>query len=333
MTRVALTGATGFLGLALARRWREEGRAVAALVRRSSAPAAIERLRALGVTLVEGDIRDPAGLPALLEGAELAVHCAALIAYRPRLHAELRRVNVEGTANVAEACRAAGVRRLVHVSSIAAVGISDERRLLHEDSPWEAAPLRMAYLDTKHAAEERIAEAVARGLDAVIVNPSAIYGPSEAPSNTSGLVQKVGTGRLRVAPEGGMNVVPLETVVEGILAAAQRGRTGRRYILGGENLELHALLGRIARAAGRRLRPLVLPGWTGAPLRLAMNAADPLVPLGAWYVPDLCGAFGRWMWCDTTRMTAELGVRAADFDACLSAAVAQLRRDGRLPPG
>ena len=333
MTRVALTGATGFLGLALARRFREEGAAVSALVRRTSAPAGVERLRALGVTLVEGDIREPAGLPALFDGAELAVHSAALIAYRPRLHEALRRINVEGTANVAAACRAAGVGRLVHVSSIAAVGIRDDRQLMTEDTPWEAARLRMAYLDTKHAAEERIAEAVARGLDAVIVNPSAIYGPSEASSNTSGFVQKVVSGRLRVAPEGGMNVVPLETVVEGILAAARVGRRGRRYILGGENLEIGALLERIARAAGQRRRPLVLPGWAGAPLRLAMNAADPFVPLSSWYVPDLCGAFGRWMWADTTRMTAELGVRAADLDACLAAAVAQLRRDGRLPPG
>jgi len=328
---VALTGATGFVGQALAQRLREEGHAVRGLVRGSSAPAAVERLRRLGVLLVEGDVGEPDSLRALLARAELAVHGAALIAYRPRLHAAMRRINVDGTANVAAACRSAGVGRLVHVSSIAAVGIRADRELMDEDSPWEAGSLRMAYLDTKRAAEQRVAEEVGRGLDAVVVNPAAIYGPSSAASNSSGLVARIAAGRLRVAPEGGINVVPLETVVAGILAAAERGRRGRRYILGGENLELAGLVARIARAAGRRLRPLVLPGWTGAPLRAAMNAVDRLVPLSAWYTPDLCGAFGRWMWFDTTRMNVELGVRASDVDACLAATVAQLRRDGRLP--
>lgn len=331
MSRVALTGATGFLGLSLAQRLREEGREVRALVRRTSSPAAVERLRLLGVTLVEGDVTAPDRLPALFSGCELGVHSAALIAYRPRQHAAMARINVGGTTHVAAACRAAGLDRLVHVSSIAAIGIRDDRQLMHEDSPYDAAPLRMAYLDTKHEAELRIAEEVSRGLDAVIVNPSAIYGPSAAPSNSSGLVARIASGKLRVAPSGGLNVVPLETVVEGVLAAARRGRAGRRYILGGENVEIPALMTRIARAAGRSLQPAVLPGWLGPPLRLTMNALDRLVPLGAWYTPDLCGAFGRWMWFDTTRMSTELGVRAADFDACLAATVSQLRRDGRLP--
>jgi len=331
MSHAALTGATGYVGLALAQRLRAEGRGLTALVRRTSDPGAVERLRALGATLVEGDLDDAAALQRLVAGAGLVVHCAALIAYRPRLHAAMWRVNVDGTARVVEACRAAGVRRLVHVSSIAAIGLRDDRALLDEDSPWEAGRLRMAYLDTKRAAEERVADAAARGLDAVIVNPSAIYGPSEVLSNTGGLVERVARGRLRVAPPGGINVVPLETVVEGILAAERLGLRGRRYVLGGENVEVAALFERIARAAGRRLRPLVLPRWSRAPLRAAMNALDPLVPLSAWYTPDLCGAFGRWMWFDTRRMTAELGVRAGDFDACLADTVARLRRDGRLP--
>jgi dihydroflavonol-4-reductase len=331
MSRAALTGATGYLGLTLAQRLRAEGRSLTALVRRSSDPAAIDRLRALDATLVEGDLSDPAALRRLFEDADLAVHCAALIAYRPRLNAAMWRINVDGTERVAEACLATSVPRLVHVSSIAAVGLSDDRTLLGEDSPWEAGRLRMAYLDTKRAAEERIADAVARGLDAVIVNPAAIYGPAEVLSRTGGLVERVALGRLRVAPPGGINVVPLETVVEGILAAERHGRAGRRYILGGENVEIPSLFERIARAADRSLRPLVLPAWTRVPLRLAMNALDPLVPLSAWYTPDLCGAFGRWMWCDTRRMTTELGVSAGDFDACLADTVAQLRRDGRLP--
>jgi dihydroflavonol-4-reductase len=214
----------------------------------------------------------------------------------------------------------------------AVVGITDAPVLQHEASPWLAAPLRMAYFDTKRAGEECVQAEVAAGLDAVIVNPAAIYGPSTAVSNSNQLVARVAAGRLRVAPAGGINAVPLATVVAGVLAAARSGRAGRRYVLGGENLELSVLLARIARAAGRSLRPRVLPGWLGPPLRVVLDALEPCVPRSAWYTPDLCAAFGRWMWFDTARMRTELGVQPDDLDACLERTVAQLRRDGRVPP-
>ncbi|MHC5209223.1 MAG: NAD-dependent epimerase/dehydratase family protein [Planctomycetota bacterium] len=329
--RVAITGATGFLGLALAERLRSGGDDVTGLVRRSSQAGVVEVLERLGVRRVEGDVTDAASLTALVEGADLVVHSAAVIGYRRKLAAAMRSVNVGGAANVAAASRAAGVGRLVHVSSIAGVGITDTPVLQTEASPWLAAPLRVPYFDTKHAAEERIQAEVAAGLDAVIVNPAAIYGPSVAPSNSNQLVARVAVGRLRFAPAGGINVVPLSTVVDGVLAAARKGRTGRRYVLGGENLDLSELFMRIGRAAGRRLTPRVLPGWLGPPLRLAMDAVEPCIPRRVWYTPDLCAAFGRWMWFDTARMRDELDVDAADLDACLEQTVAQLRRDGRLP--
>jgi dihydroflavonol-4-reductase len=106
---------------------------------------------------------------------------------------------------------------------------------------------------------------------------------------------------------------------------------GRRYVLGGENLHLHELLSRVGRAAGLSVRLHRFPTAAAPWLRAAMELAEPLVPDRAWYTPDLCAAFGRWMWFDTTRMRAELGVQPVDLDACLAATVAQLRRDGRLP--
>lgn len=328
--RVALTGATGFLGLALAERLRAEGHAVAALARGRSAPAAREALAALGCRLVEGDVTRPESLPPLVQGADLVVHSAAVIGYRRRLVAPMQAVNVEGTRHVLAAARAAGAGRLVHVSSIAAVGISPAPRVLDEDATWNAACLRAAYFDTKHAAERLVAAAAAEGLDAVIVNPAAIYGPARVPGNSSRLVAQIAAGRLRAAPEGGINVVPLDTVVQGVLAAARAGARGRRYLLVGENLQLHELVARVAAAAGRRLRPWRLPTAAAPLLRAAMEAVEPLVSAGAWYTPDLCGAFGWWLWFDGGRAARELGVRAGDLDACLAATVAQLRRDGVL---
>ena len=329
--KVALTGATGFLGLALAERLAAEGHELVALVRPTSAPAARAALERLGVRLLPGDVTDAPSVKPLCAGADLVLHVAAVIGYRRRLAAAMRAVNVEGTRHVLAACRAAGAGRLVHVSSIAAVGVSPSRVPLDEDATWNARFLQAAYFDTKHEGELLVLEAAREGLDAVVVNPAAIYGPARMPGNSSRLVMQAARGRLRAAPEGGLNVVPLQTVVEGVLAAARVGRRGRRYILGGENLELHELLARIGDAVGRPRRPPVLPAAVGPFLRAAMNLVEPLVPDGSWYTPDLCAAFGWWLFYDTRRMREELGVQPADVRQCLEATVAQLRRDGLIP--
>jgi dihydroflavonol-4-reductase len=329
--RVAITGSTGFLGMALAERLRAEGAQVTGLARSTSEPLALETLGHLGVLVITGDVARAETLPPLVQGADVVYHCAAVIGYRRRLEAAMRSANVLGTRNVIAACRQAGVKRLVHVSSIAAVGVADEPALLNEDSAWNAARLRAAYFDTKHESEQEVLAAAAQGLPAVVVNPAAIYGPSLVASNSGNIVTRIASGRLNVAPHGGMNVVPLSTVVDGALAAARRGEVGRRYILGGENLDYAEIIVRTGRAAGLRLRPRRLPTALVPALRAVMSAVEPLVPAGAWFTPHMCSVFGKWMWYDTTRMRGELGVEPADLDACLAATIAQLRKDGRLP--
>jgi dihydroflavonol-4-reductase len=329
-TRVAITGATGFVGLALCERLRAEGAEVAGLVRETSAAAPREALQRLGVRMVVGDVTQPESLPALIDGADLVFHCAAVIGYRKRLAGAMARINVIGSADVAATCRLLGVGRMVHVSSIAAIGVTDEPVLMNEDTPFNAGPLRAPYFDTKHEAEERVLAEEAAGLDAVVVNPGAIYGPSLVGSNSNQLVTRIARGRLKVAPEGGMNVVTLRTVVDGCLAAARVGRRGRRYVLGCENLGLDELLVRVAGAAGITLRPRRFPTSLGPLLRAAMTAVEPLVPDRVWYTPDLCAAFGKWMWFDTRRMREELDVQPEDLDECLAATVESLRRSGAL---
>jgi dihydroflavonol-4-reductase len=330
--RVAITGATGFVGLALCERLRAEGADVVGLVRETSAAVPREALERLGVRTVVGDVTLPDSLPGLLDGADLVFHCAAVIGYRRRLAEAMARINVGGSAHVAAACRRAEVGRMVHVSSIAAIGVTDEPALMSEDTPYNAGALRAAYFDTKHEAEMRVLAEEAAGLDVVIVNPGAIYGPSLVGSNSNQLVTRIARGGLKVAPEGGMNVVPLRTVVDGCLAAARLGKSGRRYVLGGENLGLDELLVRVAAAAGKVLRPRRFPTALGPWLRVAMNAVEPLVPGHVWFTPDLCASFGKWMWFDTRSMREELGVQPQDLDECLAATVAALRRSGALSP-
>ena len=325
-----MTGVTGFLGTALAQRWVEEGVRVTGLVRSTSSPATRSWLRKLGVDLVEGDVAAESSCPdelaGAMDGADLVIHSAAVIGYRRRLRGVMARTNVLGTRRVVEACLKVGVPRMLHVSSIAAIGLSDEPLLLDERAAWNAEKLDAAYFDTKHEAEVEVQVGVQRGLDAVIVNPGAIYGPSLVPANSSNLVRQILRGRLNLVPPAGVNVVPLSTVVEGSLAAAKKGRCGRRYILGGENLELHELVQRVARAGGMHASPRVLPRSLGCVARWVLDAFEPFVPDRVWFTPDMLGVFGRWMWFDTGRAERELGVKPDDLDACLRATVEQIRR-------
>jgi dihydroflavonol-4-reductase len=333
--KVFVTGVTGFLGTALAASLREQGAEVTGLARRSSSPRTQRWLERLGVALVDGDIarEQPAcgGLRDALQGAELVVHCAAIIGYRRRLAGLMARTNVLGTRAVVDACVAAGTQRLLHVSSIAAVGVSDRPELLDEGDEWNADVLRAPYFDTKYAAEQEALAGLDRGLDVVVVNPAAIYGPSSTPSNSSNLICQVLSGRIGFVPPGGVNAVPLETVVRGCLAALRHGRRGRRYILGGENLTIAELVQRVGRAAGLELMPRMLPAALGPPLRAALELVEPLVPDDSWFTPDMCAMFGRYLWFDVRRAETELGVAPGDLDACLRATVEQLRQDGRAP--
>jgi len=328
--RVAITGVTGFVGTALARRLVKQGHEVTGLCRARSSPATVAWLRRLGVTLVQGEIERPASLPALMAGAELVLHCAAVIGYRRRLAGLMQRVNVLGTRHVVEAALAARVGRLVHVSSIAALGIAPMPQVRDERSPFMGGELDAPYFETKALAEDEVQRACAAGLDAVIVNPSAIYGPSEAASNSSNVIASILRSGVRFVPSGGINVVPLETVVQGVLAAARRGRSGRRYLLVGENLTLAQLMQRVGKAAGVALEPRELPDLPWGLVRALLELIEPCVPDRVWFTPDMLAAFGRSLWFDGARARDELGLVATDLDACLAATVAQLRRDGRV---
>jgi len=328
--RVAVTGSTGFLGSALVDALAAAGWRVTALVRGTSAADAVERVRARARVAV-ADVTDPSSLPPALDGADAVIHAAAVIGYRPRLHAEMERVNVGGTRAVLDAAAAAGVGRLVHVSSVAAVGVSDEPVLLDETTPWNAGRLRAPYFDTKHRAERLVLAAAGRGLDATIVNPAVVHGPSTVPSNSTELLRSIARGRVRLVPETGLNCVPLATVVAGTLAALERGRRGRRYVLAGENLTLAGLVERVGRLVGAPARgPRRIPTALRRPLRAVMGLLDPLVPRGARFTPDLCALFGRYMWFDAARAERELGVRAGPLDACLEATLARMRARGEL---
>jgi dihydroflavonol-4-reductase len=313
--RVLITGGTGFVGSHVCRRLLAEGHRVRVLVRPTSDGTSLD---GLAVERVPGDVTEPWSVAAAAQGQEWVIHAAANLTYWGRDAAWQARVNVEGTRNVIRACRQAGVRRLVHVSSVAAVGIPDDSgRPADEEFCFNLGDSGLNYHLSKRRAEEEVAAGVAEGLDAVIVNPASVFGPYGAGYRGADMLSKV--RRTPVVPyfTGGLCVVHVDDVVAGTLAALRRGRAGQRYILGGENLTYRALVERTARAM--RLWRCVVP----VPALVTALAARVLEPWGRWrkrrpritYATHYCAS--RCHFYDSGKARRELGYSPRGFDAIL----------------
>jgi dihydroflavonol-4-reductase len=272
----AVTGATGLLGGHVVRALCAGGAAVRVLVRPG---ADLRGLAGLDVERVVGDLDSPQALHALVSGVDLVVHAAAAVWVGRTRVAELERVNVAGTAAVCAAARAGGVRRLVHVSSVDALGIGSWDAPGDEDTPPNLGHLGCAYVDTKRRAEAEVLAAVAGGLDAVIVNPAYLLGPWDIRPTSGRMLLAIGAGRAILAPGGGNCFVDVRSVARGVLVAGARGVTGRRYVLGGENLTYLDAWRRFAALLGVRgpvgVVPHGLSRWAGAMGQLWTAAGRP----------------------------------------------------------
>lgn len=264
---VFLTGACGFLGAQLCRELAARGHALHALARESSDRSA---LAGLEVNWHAGDLRDRASLERALEAVcaqhqrPLVVHAGALISYRRGDREAAWAINVEGTRSLLDVCRRNPVGRVLHVSSIVAIGPARPGESVDEETEYRGQALRCDYMSTKHEAE-KLAQAAAADLDLVIVNPGAIFGASARPSNSQRVLAMIASGRTGplpwlLAPPGAQSVVGLEDCAQGCVLALQRGARARRYLLV-ESVWSHAqLIGLIARKLGKRA-PIEIPRW------------------------------------------------------------------------
>ncbi|MEM9664079.1 MAG: SDR family oxidoreductase [Bacteroidota bacterium] len=249
---VLVTGATGLLGAALVRQLVAEGLHVRALCRPSSALDLLGDAAAY-LERVDGDLTHPDSLYRAVKGVEGVYHVGALVDFGTgrRVEERLRAVNVAGTAHVVNACLDAGVQRLVHTSSIAALGRPERPdQPIDEATPWQASRVTTAYARSKRDAELEVQRGIAEGLDAVLVNPSLIFGVGRPGHNTWQLVERLRDGRMPVSPTGGTNVVDALDVADGLVRAMAHGQTGERYLLGGDNLTWPEILRTLAEALG-----------------------------------------------------------------------------------
>lgn len=330
MSAVLVTGATGFVGTRLVEALAARGRRVHAFVRSTSDRGRLERAAAGGrVAFEQGDLTDVASLGRALaaagaDGPPDVVHCGARISYATRDAEVQRRVNVGGTWNVLEAARQRPVGRIVHVSSVVAVGFARGDELLHEDWEYNGAELRADYPTTKRAAEDLMLAAT--DFDVVVVNPGAIFGPTGADPNSGRALRRLAAGRVPFSPPGRLGVVGLDDVVDGILRALERGRRGRRYLLVESGRTYVELFGAAARQLGVRAPRAVSPAAFGL-ARAAVGVADRFVPL-RFVTPQALRLAAVSFAADSTRAREELGWSPRPFADVLGETVADLRAGG-----
>ena len=278
-----VTGATGFVGSAVARALLARGHPVRVLARPSSDR---RNLAGLAVEIAEGAMEDPRSLARAVAGCRYVYHVAADYRIWVPDPAPMFRANVEGTRDLLTAALEAGIERVVYTSSVATLGLVPGGSA-DEETPSSIDDMIGPYKRSKFAAEEVVRELVReRGLPVVIVNPSTPVGPGDIkPTPTGRLIVEAARGQMPAFVDTGLNIVHVDDVAEGHLAAADKGRIGERYVLGGENMALAEILAEVARAVGRRppwLRVphgVLFPVAIGAELAARVTGRDPFVTL------------------------------------------------------
>ena len=324
---VLVTGASGFLGSAIAAALRARGHAVRVLVRPSSPRTNVDSAD----IVCEGDLRDRASLASALKGARFLFHAAADYRLWSRNPDEILRNNVEGTRLVMEEALKAGVERIVYTSSVATLKLADGA-LSTEDNPLAEGEGIGPYKRSKVAAERLVEAMIQRnGLPAVIVNPSTPIGPRDVkPTPTGRIIVEAASGRMPAFVDTGLNLAHVDDVAAGHLAALDRGRIGERYILGGENVTLSDMLADIARLVGRRPPTVKLPRTLLYPLAYGAEALASLSGVEPFLTMDGLRMSRHRMFFDDSKARAELGYASRPYREGLADAITWFRSHGKL---
>jgi dihydroflavonol-4-reductase len=328
MARTLVTGATGFIGSHVTRLLVQRGDDVAALVRPGSS---LEPIAGLQVRQLRGDILDRRSVRRAMRGVDRVFHVAGRTDLRaPR--AAIMSVAVEGTTIVLEEALRAGVERVVHTSSAAAVGPASPGRTATETASGNGAASGIAYIDAVREAEATALRLVARGLPVVVVNPTHVLGAGDPGRSSTALVSRFLRRQIPVYVDGTLNVVAVQDVARGLLLADERGRVGERYLLGNRNFTMTRLFADLGRLSGVQPPPVRLPVPVAQALATAAHAA------GAVALPtatEVRAASLHWSF-SSRKAKRELGWTTAPHEDCLEETIAwyRARENGSLaPPG
>ncbi len=318
-----VTGATGFFGGNLARRLVEAGGRVRVLARGGRGPVALD---GLSYERADGDLRDEQALARAVRGCRQVYHAAAALSFWCRDQAafdEVRDVNVGGTRRLLRAAAAAGVERVVHVSTVDAIGLAPPGQMADESTDWPPGRLNTPYAITKREAE---AVALSADVDTVVVNPCFMIGPFDPKPSSGRLLLPLTRGPVVVCPRrGGNNFVDVRDVVAGTMAAMAVGRPGERYILGHANMSYRELFARALHVLGRRAVLLSVPSPCLMAAGCAMETVgrltgtEPALPL------QLARLASAGHYYDSGKAIRELGLPQTPIDDALRDAFAWYR--------
>lgn len=319
MPAALVTGATGFVGWHVARKLLERGWQVRALSRSAAVPE-------LDVEMVLGDLRDRGSLQRAVAGCQRVFHVAADYRLWTANPQEMYDSNVEGTRNLLSAAKEAGVQRLVYCSTVGAVGMGNGF-IANEDSPVSLEKMKGHYKRSKFLAEQVALDFARQGLPVVVVNPTTPVGDHDfKPTPTGKVIVDFLAGKIPAYIDTGLNYVDVDDVAEGHLLAAEHGRPGQRYILGGENLTLKQMLDRLSAVSGHPSPTVEIPyfiaylaaaastGWA------ALTRQHPGIPLDGVRYAHIK------MWVSIEKAQRELGYAPVPVDGALRRAVNWIRR-------
>lgn len=325
--RILVTGGTGFVGSHLVRVLLERGEQVRCLVRPTSR---LDNLKDLPVEFVTGDLRDLDSLREAAKGCRGVYHCAADYRLWSKDPDEMYQSNVEGSNNVMQAAFDEGVERLVYTSTVGCLGLNHNGTAANEDTPVTIDDMIGHYKRSKFLAEKKVREWARRGLPVVIVNPSTPVGELDIkPTPTGKIIVDFLRGKMFGYVDTGMNLIDVRDCAEGHVLAAEKGRPGERYILGGRDLTLKELFDALARVTEIASPKMKVPHWVAETYARLENLwsinivrRDPDVPLESVKL-------ARYkMWFDASKAVRELGLRQSPIDGALARAVKWFREHG-----
>jgi len=323
-----VTGATGFLGWHIARELAERGECVRALARNPAAKSLTPPVRDFEVQTVPGDLRDLESLSRAVEGCGVVYHVAADYRLWAKDSGEMYRSNVDGTRNLLQAAKRAGVERVIYTSTVGCIGIP-RNGIGDESSPVRLDDMSGPYKRSKFLAEQVALECAASGFPVIIVNPTAPVGDHDfKPTPTGKIIVDFLKGAMPAYLDTGLNLVDVRDTAHGHLLAAEKGRPGERYILGCQNLTLQQIFEKLAQISGIKAPTVRIPyfvAWTAGWLDTARSnwtGAEPRAPL------DGVRMARKKMFVSHEKAVRELGFLPGSTDNALRRAVEWFKTNG-----
>ena len=318
MTKVFLTGATGFIGGNLVTKLLEKGYKVKILLRNKKL---LDRHPWKDqIEIIPGDILKPETFAGKINDCEIIIHSAALIAFWNRLWDKLYQINVVGTRNILNEALKTNCKKFIHISSVAAIGYGENNEPVNESHPYNWGKHKICYMETKHEAELEVQKAIKKGLNAVMVNPANVWGVGDYRGRRAPVIKAVKFG-LPFYVNAGTNFVDVDAVCEATINAIELGKCGERYILGGENLTIKEFLGIIADGINARKPFVELPKSSVvlfSYLQEVLGIVTGISPKPA--ASQLC-FFGKNIYYDSSKAIRELKMPVVSFRECIKKTV------------